>query len=58
MNETSARSHVLEMIQKAAEKAAEKGVEVEVKYSEFGIAGQIEVTVTARPVKSPEKPSA
>jgi len=45
----NARTHVLEMIRQAAERAAEKGVEVKVEYSEFTIDGKIEATVTATP---------
>lgn len=50
MSAVNARAHVLDMIRQAAERAAEKGVEVTVKYSEFTIDGKIEANVTASPV--------
>lgn len=45
----NARQQVLDMIQKAAKEAAEKGVAVKVEYDEFGFDGRITATVTATP---------
>lgn len=42
MSPLNARQQVLDMIQKAADKAAEKGVAVKVEYNEFGFDGKIE----------------
>lgn len=47
MSALNARSHVLDMIRSAAERAAEKGVDVTIRYSEFTVDGKIEATVTA-----------
>lgn len=53
MSIINARSHVLEMIQNAANKAAEKDVEVRVEYNEFTSDGKVEATITATPKKEP-----
>ena len=49
MSALNARQHVLDMIRQAAERAAEKGVEVRVEYSEFTVDGKIQATITAEP---------
>lgn len=49
MSAVLARAHALDMIRQAAERAAEKGVEVMVEYVEFTRDGKIEVRVTAMP---------
>jgi hypothetical protein len=49
MSAINARTHVLDMIRQAAERAAEKGVVVHVEYSEFTLDGKVEATVTATP---------
>lgn len=51
MSALNARQHVIDMISVAAQKAADKGVEVTIEYSEFTVDGKIEATVTASPPK-------
>lgn len=52
MSAINSRQQVLDMIQKAADNAAAKGVEVTVQYSEFTIDGKIQATITAIPPRS------